>query len=273
VQTSAGWRLLASQVLALRTDPPAIKLTAQQAEAYVGHYSLSTEIAYDIRLRDGQLEGQRTGRKPEVLRAEVADVLFVPGQPRYRKVIQRDVAGNITGLAERREAWDLPWVRVTQASAKTPTRLDDAPSFVNEGTVNAPVSAVWNVWTTGEGYKALGVAMAEVDLRIGGLIRSHYSATGSLRDEDTIENRILAYEPQRMIALQINRTPKSFPFHEAWKNTWTVITLTDLGNKTHIRIASMGYGSDEESKAMRRFFEQGNASTIKELQDHFDKTK
>jgi hypothetical protein len=114
VQTSAGWRLLASQVLALRTDPPAITLTAQQAEAYVGRYSLSPEIAYDIRLKNGQLEGQQTGRKPEVLRAEVADVLFVPGQPRYRKIIQRDASGHITGLAERREAWDLVWTRMSR---------------------------------------------------------------------------------------------------------------------------------------------------------------
>jgi hypothetical protein len=100
--------------------------------------------------------------------------------------------------------------------------LDDAPSFVNEGTVNAPLWAVWNIWTTGEGYRALG------------------------------------------------GTPKSFPFKEAWKNTWTVITLTDLGNRTHLRIASMGYGADEESKAMRRFFGEGNASTIKDLQDYFN---
>jgi len=114
VQTNAGWRLLGSQVLALRTDPPAIRLTQQQAEAYVGRYSLSPEIAYDIRLKDGQLEGQQTGRKPEVLRAELADVLFVPGQPRYRKLIQRDAAGRVTGLVERREAWDLPWVRMNR---------------------------------------------------------------------------------------------------------------------------------------------------------------
>src|SRR4030095_13744249 len=98
-----------------------------------------------------------------------------------------------------------------------------------------------------------------------------YGASGFLGDEETIENRILAYEPQRMIAIRIERTPKSFPFKEAWKKTWTVITLTDLGNnRTHIRVASMGYGIDEESLAMRRFFESGNASTLKTLQTHFD---
>jgi uncharacterized protein YndB with AHSA1/START domain len=150
-------------------------------------------------------------------------------------------------------------------------QVDDAVSFVNEGVINAPVPAVWNVWTSGEGYKSLGVAQADVDLRIGGLIRSHYGATGTLGDDGTIQNRILAYEPQRMMAIRIDRPPKSFPFKEAWKNTWTVITLTDLGNnRTHIRVASMGFGTDEESIAMRKFFETGNAYTIKTLQKHFD---
>jgi len=147
---------------------------------------------------------------------------------------------------------------------------DIAPSFVNEATLDAPVAAVWKVWTTSEGYKSVGVALAEVDFRIGGLIRSRYSAAGVLGDEETIENRILAYEPQRMIAIQIARPPKSFPFKEAWKRTWTVVTLTDAGsNRTHIRVASMGYGNDREATAMRRFFESGNASTLKMLQDHF----
>ena len=147
---------------------------------------------------------------------------------------------------------------------------ESAPSFVNEGTIDAPVSAVWNVWTSGEGYKAVGVAKAEVDFRIGGLIRSHYSEAGVLGDDETIVNRILAYEPQRMIAIQIERPPKSFPFKAAWRKTWTVVTLTDMGNsRTHIRVASMGYGADEESIAMRRFFEAGNAATIKTLQNHF----
>jgi len=144
----------------------------------------------------------------------------------------------------------------------------NAPSFINEATINAPVAAVWNVWTSGEAYKSLGVAQAEVDLRIGGLIRAHYSAAGVLGDDETVVNRILAYEPQRMIATRIDHPPKSFPFKEAWKTVWTVITLTDLGNnQTHIRAASMGFGADEESIAMRRFFEAGNASTLKTLQN------
>ncbi|HLI84569.1 MAG TPA: hypothetical protein VKV17_11660 [Bryobacteraceae bacterium] len=47
-----------------------------------------------------------------MLRAEVADMLFVSGRPRYRKVFHRDQNGRITGFGERREAWDLLWKRV-----------------------------------------------------------------------------------------------------------------------------------------------------------------
>jgi uncharacterized protein YndB with AHSA1/START domain len=148
----------------------------------------------------------------------------------------------------------------------------DAHSIVNEGIVNAPVAEVWKVWTTSEGYHLLGVALADVDFRIGGLIRSRYSPDGTLGDEQTIQNRILAYEPMRMIAIRIDRPPASFPFKEAWKSVWTVVTLTPLADgRTQVRGAMMGFGSDPESLAMRRFFERGNGDTIKVLADHFAK--
>ena len=150
--------------------------------------------------------------------------------------------------------------------------LLDAPSFVNEGDIPAPIQDVWKTWSTSEGYRALGVALADVDLRLGGLIRSRYSADGALGDEQTIENEIIAYEPPRMIAIRIHKTPANFPFKEAWKHTWTVVTLTPVDDKrTTIRVASMGFGSDPESQAMRRFFERGNAQTITTLIARFAK--
>lgn len=151
----------------------------------------------------------------------------------------------------------------------------DAPSFVNEGVVNAPVAEVWKVWSTSDGYKTAGPALAEVDLRVGGVIRSRYSANGILGDDETIENLILAFEPQRMIAIRIQRPPKTFPFKEAWKKTWTVVTLTDAGEgRTHLRLASMGFGSDPESIAMRQFFERGNQQTLETMQKYFaERTK
>lgn len=85
----------------------------------------------------------------------------------------------------------------------------DAPSFVTEGSVKAPVATVWKVWSTPQGYQLLGVAKVDMDFRVGGVIRSHYRSSGSLGDEQTIENRILAYEPQHMLAICIQRPPRS----------------------------------------------------------------
>ena len=116
----------------------------------------------------------------------------------------------------------------------------------------------------------MGPALAEVDLRIGGTIRSRYRADGTLGDAETIENTILAYEPPTMMAIRIQKTPQSFPFKNAWKNPWTVITLTPAGtDRTSVRVTSLGFGSDEESIAMRRFFESGNQQTIESIRRHF----
>ena len=91
-------------------------------EEYAGRYELTPEMTYEIRSKGGVLEGQETGRKPEALLAEVPDLLFVSGKPRYRKVFLRGSDGRITGFAERREAWDLIWTLSSNAGARPPAR-------------------------------------------------------------------------------------------------------------------------------------------------------
>jgi len=151
--------------------------------------------------------------------------------------------------------WNVLFLLAFLLGAAAAASAQDSPGLVNEGVVNAPVGDVWKVWTTSEGYRLLGVALADVDFRIGGLIRSRYSSDGRLGDDQTIHNRILAYEPMRMIAMRIDKPPAGFPFKEAWKNVWTVVTLTPLADgRTHVRGAMMGFGSDPESVAMQRFF-------------------
>lgn len=146
------------------------------------------------------------------------------------------------------------------------------PPQVIEADVNGPVAEVWKVFSTAEGFKKLGVAQCEFDLRIGGLIRTHYDPNGVLGDDGTIVNEVLAYEPERMIAIRIHQPPKGFPFApETWKNTWSVITLTDLGaGRTHVRIAGMGYTDSPDSRKMREFFAGGNAWVMQFLQKQFD---
>jgi Domain of unknown function (DUF4440) len=115
IETGDGWRLIASHVLALRDDPPAINLAVSTLDEYVGIYSLTSEVTYTIRREGDRLVGNRTGRKPEELKVELRDCLFVPGQPRLRKIFQRDTKGAVTGFVERRESWDIAWRRLPRA--------------------------------------------------------------------------------------------------------------------------------------------------------------
>jgi len=112
LQTKDGFRLLASQVLALRDDPKPIAQPAAKLDEYVGVYELTPDVKYIITRDGGGLVGQRTGRKLDTLKAETPDSFFVPGQPRLRKIFQRDEKGRITGFVERRETWDIAWKRI-----------------------------------------------------------------------------------------------------------------------------------------------------------------
>lgn len=108
-----GWKLIAAQVLAEKTDPPAIALPAGQLAQYAGTYRLKdSEPTCTLALQDGKLIGVRNGRKPVAWDAEAPDVFFVKGDSRIRKIFQRDASGKITGFVERRESWDIDWIRI-----------------------------------------------------------------------------------------------------------------------------------------------------------------
>ena len=102
-------RLPPAIAIALRDDPATVELATTALEAYVGRYALTSAVLYTITRDGANLRGQRTGRNEEALKVEVPDVLFVPGQPRLRKIFKRDAAGRITGFVERRESWDISW--------------------------------------------------------------------------------------------------------------------------------------------------------------------
>jgi hypothetical protein len=107
-----GWKLAASQVQARLADPPAIHLPAAKLDEYVGTYRLTADIVFSIRRNGETLIGERPGREPQTLNIEAADVMFVSGQPRTRKIFQRTADGQIRAFVDRREGRDLTWTRV-----------------------------------------------------------------------------------------------------------------------------------------------------------------
>lgn len=142
--------------------------------------------------------------------------------------------------------------------------------LAHEGVVAAPVKDVWAAFTTKKGQESWMVAHSEVELKVGGRMRTHYDPKGAIGDPKTIENEIISYDPGRMISIRVTKAPEGFPFPNAVKGMWTVVYFEATGPQmTRVRIVSLGFGDDEESKKMRAFFDRGNAYTLRKLQERF----
>ncbi len=142
--------------------------------------------------------------------------------------------------------------------------------LIHEGIVTAPVKDVWAAFTTKIGQESWMVAHSEVELKIGGRMRTHYDPKGKIGDPMTIENMIICYDPECMLSIKVTMPPKGFPFPNAVKSMWTVIYFEAASPQTtRVRIVGLGFGDDEESKKMRAFFDRGNAFTLKKLQERF----
>lgn len=102
------WKLLQVHTYAMLQDPPAQKLAPKELDAYVGRYAVG-DLVYVLRRDGDRLIGQRKGGAPVTWTAELKDVFFIAGQPRIRKIFQRDANGKVTGFVDRRESWDLVW--------------------------------------------------------------------------------------------------------------------------------------------------------------------
>ena len=63
--------------------------------------------------RDGDtLKDSTNGSAPYLIEAEARDVLFTPGQPRLRRIIERDASGRIVALRSRRDGHDFVLKRI-----------------------------------------------------------------------------------------------------------------------------------------------------------------
>jgi ketosteroid isomerase-like protein len=102
-----GWKMIASQTLAVQDDPAAITLPATDLDQYAGTYSAGMAATVKITRTPRGLESSTNGGAAKELDAEVRDVLFTPGQPRTRRIVQRDAAGRVTGFIARRDGHDL----------------------------------------------------------------------------------------------------------------------------------------------------------------------
>jgi len=146
-------------------------------------------------------------------------------------------------------------------------------TLVHEAVIAAPVAQVWDAFTTAEGFQSWAVPLAEIDLRVGGSIRSNYNPNGTIGDAGTIVNEILAYEPQRMLAIRNTKAPEGFPNAELFTKTWSVLhfePVDDLRDRTRVRLVGLGYGEGGAWDDLYAFFKAGNAQSLEALRKKFE---
>ncbi|WKE65385.1 DUF4440 domain-containing protein [Gallaecimonas kandeliae] len=101
-----GWKMISSHTMVVPKDPPALKQTAAELDAYVGTYALDT--AFKVRIwRDGdQLFMNQNGGDAVPLKVEIRDVLFTPGAV-GRRLFERNAVGQVTGFISRKNGSDM----------------------------------------------------------------------------------------------------------------------------------------------------------------------
>jgi uncharacterized protein YndB with AHSA1/START domain len=108
-------------------------------------------------------------------------------------------------------------------------------------TVAAPVSAVWQAWSTTQGAQTFLAPKTHIQAQIGGPYEIFFNPA----DErvSTQGCKVLSYLPQQMISFQWTLPPDMFPdFPKA--ATWVVVQMHPAGaDRTDVAITQLGWGS------------------------------
>ena len=153
IQKPDGWKLIASQTLALLDDPPAVVLSPAIAAQYAGQYELTLDIHYLITVVGNRVIAQRQGGKLFEMKAEAPDVFFFAGKPRERWIFQRDAAGKVVALVDRRGGTissgrgcnrqiPLPPEREGQSDQASSSRVTATSALAERRTLSPSISAI-----------------------------------------------------------------------------------------------------------------------------------
>lgn len=132
--------------------------------------------------------------------------------------------------------------------------------LIQEFMVNVPVQAVWNAFTSKEGWESAFVAKSEIDFRIGGTIKSSYDKNTTIGDSTTIVNNIINYVPRKVLTLQAE-IADNFPdfMKSEAKHLYNVVYFRAIdANTTKVESYGIGYKNTPKFLSLLNFFVSGN---------------
>ena len=141
--------------------------------------------------------------------------------------------------------------------------------------VNVPLDSVWNAYTTKDGWESWATAIADVDFKVNGVIKTNYNKAGEIGDSTTITLHIINFIPERMLTLQAELT-KNFPafMKEDEKDLFNMILFEEISpTKTKVISYGIGYKKNEKYMSLMKFFIQGNAQSYLNLISYLETGK
>ncbi len=153
-------------------------------------------------------------------------------------------------------------------STKTPELV-----LIQEFTVKSPIDSVWNAYTTKKGWENWAVPLAEVDLKVGGTIKTNYNKDGQIGDSTTIVTHIINYVPKRLLTIQAEITD-NFPefMKEDAKDFYNVIYFAELKNGyTNVQSFGIGYKNNPKYLSLMNYFIPANEKTLMNLIAYLEK--
>ncbi len=139
--------------------------------------------------------------------------------------------------------------------------------LIQEFTVHSPIDSVWEAYTTKKGWENWAVPLAEIDLKVGGYIKTNYNEAGKIGDSTTIVTHIVNYVPKKLITLQAEITENfpEFMIKEA-KDFYNVIYFeeVDKGN-TSVISYGIGYKNNPKYLSLMDYFIPANEKLLMNL--------
>ena len=134
----------------------------------------------------------------------------------------------------------------------------------------APIEDVWKAYTTAEGWTAWAAPKAEIDLRVGGTIRTAYQ--GEIGDSNTNTLHIINYVPERLLTLraELSNNWPSIMQEDAEKLSNVILFDEVADGVTRIQSFGIGYTESPEYDQLLSFFIKANEGLYQNLRAYLE---
>jgi len=160
------------------------------------------------------------------------------------------------------------YVRVASEVGISDSRgADGSHSLTHEVVVDARPERVWDAISTAAGWTSWAVPVAWSS---GDVLETSYSTGASQGDPSTIQQRILARIPNRLLVFQTIKAPQRFPHFDTLRAVTHVLELEAEGEgRTRVRLTGAGYADTEPGRQLLGFFREGNRISLDRLRRRF----